>query len=365
MNRSGVRRARPWLLLAAAALAAALVVGAPSGDGPALDPSSTAPSGTKALVDTLRELGARVDVRAEPPGRGDTTALLLVDDLDQQGRQQLVDWVEEGGTLVVTDVTSPLQPGRPGSGVSLVGLDPELRRGCQVSALREVDRISAPGAVLLDVPQGATGCFPGDGDSWLVVAPAGRGTVVGLGGASAFLNSRLGRADNAVLAATLLAPTRADRVVVLRPPAPGGGQTSLSDLVAPRVKLALVQLGIAFALVALWRARRLGRPVLEPQPVRVPGAALVTAVGQLLQRTRSRDQAASVLREDLRRTLAARLGLAPSTPADVVADAVAGRSTRSADEVLAVLAGQTPPDEEALVALAQTVESMRREVGSR
>jgi len=197
------------------------------------------------------------------------------------------------------------------------------------------------------------------------VASIGRGTVVGLGGASALLNSRLGRADNAVLAATLLAPTRADRVVVLRPPAPGSGQEDLIDLVAPRAKLAVVQLGVAFVVVALWRARRLGRPVLEPQPVQVPGSALVIAVGQLLQRTRSRAQAAAVLGDDLRRTLASRLGLAPSAPAEVVADAVAGRSDRSSEEVLAVLAGQTPGDEEALVALARTVEQIREETGSR
>ena len=357
------RRALPWILAVAGALAAALAVGAPGTDGPLLDPSSTGPSGTKALVDTLRELGARVEVRSEPPGRGDTTALLLVDDLDDPGRRQMTDWVRGGGTLIVTDVTSPLQPARPGSSISLGGLDPELRRGCPVAALSAVDRVSAPGAVLLEVPPGATGCFPGERESWLVVASVGRGTVVGLGGASAFLNSHLARADNAVLAATLLAPTPTDRVVVLRPPAPGAGQEDLGDLVAPRVKLALVQLGVAFVLVALWRAPRLGRPVLEPQPVQVPGSALVIAVGELLQRTRSRAQAASVLGDDLRRTLAARLGLPSSAPAEVVADAVAGRSTRSAEEVLAVLAGQTPADEEALVALAQTVEAIRREIG--
>ena len=365
VNRARARRAGPWALLAVGAVAAALAIGAPAGDGPPLDPSSTGPSGTKALVDTLRDLGARVEVRSEPPGPGDTTALLLVDDLDPAGRDRLTAWVGEGGTLVVTDVTSPLLPGRPTSPVSIGGLDPELRRGCQVPALRQVERVSAPGAVLLEVPPGATGCFPGDRESWLVVASVGRGTVVGMGGASALLNSRLARVDNAVLAATLLAPTRSDRVVVLRPPAPGTGQKDLIDLVAPRARLAVVQLGVAFVLVALWRARRLGRPVLEPQPVQVPGSALVIAVGQLLQRTRSRAQAASVLGDDLRRTLASRLGLAPSAPAEVVADAVAGRSDRSSEEVVAVLAGQTPGDEEALVALAQTVEQIRQETGSR
>jgi hypothetical protein len=195
-----------------------------------------------------------------------------------------------------------------------------------------------------------------------VVRSVGRGTVVGLGGGGAFVNSRLSRADNAVLAATLLAPGREDRVLVVRPPAPGAGEEGVLDLVSPGVKLAVVQLGVAFVVVALWRGRRLGRPVLEPQPVDVPGSALAAAVGELLQRRRGRAEAAEVLREDGRRALAAALGLPPSAPAEVVADAVAGRSPLSAEEVLAVLAGQTPGDEEALVALAQSVESVRREV---
>lgn len=359
------RRLGPWLALLAGAFAVALVVGEPGGEGPPLDPSSTGPTGTKALVDTLRELGARVDVRSEPPGPVDTAALLLVDDLGDIGRQRVADWVRAGGTLVVTDPSSPLQPARPGPSVSLGGLDPELRRGCQLPALSQVERVAAPGAVLLEVPPGAVGCFPGGVESWLVAAPVGEGTVVGLGGAGALVNSRLARADNAVLATALLAPGSDDRVVVLRPPAPGTGRRDVLDLVARSVKLAVVQLGIAVVLVALWRARRLGRPVLEPQPVQVAGSALVTAVGELLQRRRSRAEAANVLRDDLRRTLAARLGMDPSAPAEAVADTAAARSGLPADEVLAVLAGQTPGDEEELVALAQSVESLRAEVGRR
>ena len=91
----------------------------------------------------------------------------------------------------------------------------------------------------------------------------------------------------------------------------------------PGVRLALWQLVVAFVLLALWRARRLGRPVAEPQPVQLPGAELVVAVGNLLQRAKGRGQAAGLLTDDLRRSLAERLGLPPSAPADQVADAVA------------------------------------------
>src|SRR6266581_6954843 len=76
--------------------------------------------------------------------------------------------------------------------------------------------------------------------------------------------------------------------------------------VAPRVRLAMWQLVVAFAVLVLWRARRLGRPVAEAQPVQIPGSELVVAVGNLLQRARGRGQAAGLLTDDLRRTLAER-----------------------------------------------------------
>jgi hypothetical protein len=168
-----------------------------------------------------------------------------------------------------------------------------------------------------------------------------------------------------VLLASLLAPSPGGgQVWVLRPPLPGGGTAGLGDLVAPRVRLALWQLAVAFVVLALWRARRLGRPVAEPQPVQVPGSELVVAVGNLLQRARGRGQAAGLLSDDLRRSLAERLGLPPSTPADQVADAAAQRTGIGRERVLRALAPPAPRDEAELVALSQAVDAVRREVTS-
>ena len=302
-------------------------------------------------------------MQSEPPGPSATTALLMHDRLDDAAREQVVDWVAAGGTLVITDVGSPLNPARPSGSAALAFLDPELHKRCSVEALRRVDRVDAPNAILQELPEGGTGCFTVGGQSWLVIVPHGEGNVVSLGGAGAFVNARLGEADNALLAADLLAPTASDHVVVLQPPPLGEGDVGLSDLVAPRVKLALVQLAIAFVVLALWRARRLGRPVLEPQPVQLPASDLVVAVGDLMQRAKGRDQASTVLREDLRRALAERLGLPPTTPPEVVADAVAAtsQSGRRAEDVLAILTGPPPVGEDGLVLLAQQVESVRRD----
>ncbi|MEA2900361.1 MAG: hypothetical protein QOH36_248 [Actinomycetota bacterium] len=366
ITRARVRMWWPWLAVVVAMLLVGVAGGAPKPDGPSLDPSSTGPSGTKALVDTLRLLGADVSVQSGAPGPADATALLLQDGFDDVTRGQVADWVRAGGTLVVTDVSSPLSPVVPSRPTELVFLDPELRRDCNVAALRQVQRLDVPGAVLQEIPDGATGCFRAgtDDEAFLVVVPVGDGTIVALGGAGFLVNGNLDEADNGLLAVSLLAPTGSERVVVLRPPAPGEGEKGLLDLVSRRWELAVLQLGVAFGVLVLWRSRRLGPPVLEPQPVQLAGSELVVAVGELLQRAKGREQAATVLRDDLRRWLAERVGLPPATPAEVVAEAVgasAGSDLR-AEEVLAVLAGGRPADEDGLVALAHAVESIRRRV---
>jgi hypothetical protein len=353
-----------WVPYALVVLALALIAyigGAPPSDGAPLDPRSAAPDGTKALVDTLRELDVDVTVGPATPTAATTTAILFRDALAEEQVEPIQAWVRAGGTLVVTDIASRFAITVPSRGLAFV--EPELDRACDEPAFADVNRVLVPNAVLLQVPDGGFGCFTdGSADAYLVSAPVGRGRVVQLGGGGAFINSRLDRADNGFLAVTLLAPERTSRVAVLQPAIVRAAGKSLTELVSPRVKLAALQLAIAFAIVVLWRARRLGRPVLEPQRVQIAGSELVTAVGNLLQRARGRPQAAALLRDDLRRMLADRLGLPASTPPESVAAAVSERTTLASDRVLAALVGPEPANEEELVVLAQTIESIRQEV---
>jgi len=354
-----------WGAIAVGIVLAALLGGGRGGDqGNPLDPASTGADGTKALVDMLKELGARVSITGRPPASGGGGVLLLSDDLDQSRRARLLDWTGHGGTLVVTDPRSPITRVEPIEPTRVGFLDAELQRGCGLQALRDVRRVSAPGGLVFRVPRGARGCFQRGQGSWLVAQPVGAGTVVRLGGASALVNQEIGKADNAVLAASLLAPSEGASVVVLQPPAPGGGSRDLGDLVAPRVKLGLWQLGVAFALLALWRGRRLGRPVAEPVVVSIPGSELVVAVGNLLQRARHRQQAAALLADDLRRTLSDRLGLPASAPPEQVAASVAARTGIERERVLAALLPSVPRGEPELVVLGQSVEAIRTEVTS-
>lgn len=357
-RRRALRRGVPLAVIAAGVLLAVAVAGAPTQDGPPLDPRVTGPAGTKGLVDVLTALDVEVRVTDEV-GADDAIALLLTDDLDEDGAAALRRWVRDGGTLVVADPASDFAPEIVGT-TSLGPLQTSLPRECAAVALADVDRVSARGGAVYESAGDDLACFPRADGYWLVAAPEGAGLVVAIGGAGVFTNRALGEADNGALAAALLAPEAGGPVAFLRPAAPGEGETSLADLVPDPVRFALVQLLVAFLVVVAWRARRLGDPVREPQPVQVAGSELVVAVGNLLQQTGARGQAARLLRDDLRRDLADRLGLPADSPPAAVAAAVARRTGRRPEDLTALLTGAEPAGEAGLVALAAELEQARR-----
>jgi hypothetical protein len=359
-----VTRLRAWVPLAvlvALVLVAGVFLGSSEGGGPPLDPSNPKRLGTKGLVEVLRELGADVTVTRAPLDADFDTAVVFSDDLDQTNRRRAQQFVEDGGTLLLTDPTSPLNPFNPVGQTDVGFLTASLERDCNLPALRAVGRVEAPGSVVYEVGTGARGCFPRNDGYWLVVADIGRGTLVVTGGAGAFVNQRLDDADNAMLAVAVLAPRPGTRVAVVQPPPPGVGGESLYDLISPSVRLAFVELGVAFLLLALWRARRLGKPVLEPQPVDLPGSELVVAVGHLLQRAGAMAQTVDALRADVRRELSERLGLPRGLDAEQLASVVADRTGADADQVLTALTRPVHNDGD-LVEVARLIEAVRTEV---
>lgn len=353
-----VRRALPLAVIVGLILLAAVLAG-PGAEGPPLDPRSTGPAGTKALVDSLRELGVPVMVEPDAIGQDVARALLLTDDLDDGERDTLTAWVERGGVLVVTDPRSPLVPEVVGSaGIAGIGVAP-LEPDCPLTALRDAREVLPDaGAVVYAVPDGAVGCFHRDDGSWLVAEPRGAGTVVALGGPDVLVNARLGTAAHPELLAALLVP-ESGGVAVLRTRLPGEGDAGLAELIGDNVRLFGVQLLLALLLVIAWRARRLGRPVDEPQPVAIPGSELVTAVGNLFHEAGARARTAALLQSDLQRTLERRLGLPGGSAPQTVAAAAAARTGVDAEELAGILSARVPDDEHALVVLAHDIERLR------
>ncbi len=336
--------------------------------GPPLDPTSTSPDGAKALALLLDQLGPGIDQVTGPPAPAALgVALVLQDRLDQAGHRQLVDWVRSGGTLVAADPSLVLDfaaPARqPGPG-GLVAPTGTLTADCRLAAVQGVETIDPAGGIALRPPAGSTGCFATPaGGAFLVVQPLGAGELVLLGGPQVWVNANLGHQDNAVLAANLLAPSPAGPPVQwIVGPRAGGGHKSLLQLMAARVKEGLIQLLVALVLLALWRARRLGRPVVETPAVELPGSELVVAVGNLLQQGGRLDDAAAMLRATTRRGIADQLGVAPTAPPETVATVVADRTGLDRDMILATVAGPPPAAEADLVTLARNADTIRQEL---
>jgi hypothetical protein len=186
--------------------------------------------------------------------------------------------------------------------------------------------------------------------------------VFALGGAAVWTNALLGKDDNSALAVAVTHAGPGVPVSVLLPSRVASGRRSVTSLLGPQVKLALLQLLIAFVVVALWRGRRLGRPVNESTPVQLAASDLVVATGDLMARSRNANAAAAVLRRRLRRWLAARVGVGATAPVDVVAGAIAARTGAPVERVAALLNDAPVGDAAHLVTLAQALEDLRKDV---
>lgn len=353
----------PWFI-GAGLLVSLIVIGLIAGDGessksgPPFSPSSTSADGTRALVLLLGELGADLRVGQRLPDTNTRVALLLRDGLDEQSRQQLEAWVSGGGTLILADPDSPLAPAT----VGFSGMARADRGTCDIPALDDVSELRLPFGIDFRVRGEAQSCF-GDGRTAFIVGMArDQGRIVSIGGPGVFTNAVLDEGDNSVLAARLLVPGEGGRVAILDPNAPGSGSTTLGDLIADRVFQAILQVGVAFIVYALWRSRRVGRPVTEPQPVAIAGSQFVRAVGGLQQRSRATDRAATTLRIDTRRILSDRFGVPLNLDTATLAELTATRTGLDRNQVAAALSDSPVLDEASLVALGQQLDTIRYQV---
>ena len=334
--------------------------------GPSLSPASVGGDGTKAMVLLLQRFGATARVGDSLPRSDDRVALVLRDRFSDAEHDQVRAWVAAGGTLVDADPTSDLTE----AAVADVNATTLVRATCDIAGLDGVDQLSlgpvddgpdASNGSLYRVGDGSRQCFGGDGHAYIVQVPHGLGSIISIGGANPFTNARLDESDNAVLVTDLLL-AHGSTVAIIDPNRAGRGTTPLIDLLPTRVVEAVLQLLVAFVVYALWRARRLGKPIVEHQPVAIAGSRLVDAVGRLYQRTGSLAQAAHDLRVELRRLLSQRYGLAAGAPPELIAEVVAARTGLDRDRVRWAVGDWPIPDEATLVQLAAELDAIRQEV---
>jgi hypothetical protein len=195
----------------------------------------------------------------------------------------------------------------------------------------------------------------------------GGARLVLLGTGTMLTNDHLDEDGNAALGLNLLGRDGSADELRWLVPAPGSaaGNGSATSILPDWVVPALLQLLFAGLLVALWRGRRLGPPVVEPLPVVVRAAEAVEGRSRLYRRAQARDRAAEALRSGALARMVPRLGIdSPAggePPPDAVVAAVAARSGRPDAAVHATLFGPPPTDDAGLVALADSLDSIVRD----
>ncbi|MEU1617814.1 DUF4350 domain-containing protein [Streptomyces sp. NPDC005722] len=356
----------------------ALYAAARSGENhDALDPRSPDPSGSRAVAQLLQDHGVTTTVvtttdAAVAAAGPDTTLLVTAPDLLTKRQQSAVhDAMERSGGRVVLLAPGEPSVGRLAPGVRYTGPVPVrvLEPGCGLSAARTAGAAETGGGSYTTSSQNADRCYPdaaGDFTLLRLPAPDGGDTVV-LGTHTLLQNENLAEQGNASLAMQILGahpklvwylPSLTDSSAF------GGGQESFLDLIPDGWSWAVLQLFIAAALAALWRARRLGPVVAERLPATVRASEATEGRARLYRHGRARGRAAEVLRTAARDRLAPLVGVPPSQAHDpgVLATAVAGRLDDPAVDPHGLLHGPPPPDDAALLRLADDLDALERRV---
>lgn len=345
-----------WALLGSALLVVGFVTsGRRNETGQPLDPDSTAALGTRGLVELLERFDASV-TRGLPDDRS-TVVLVLIDQLTTDQRADLERWVEDGGTVVVADPGSPLSPDLA---FPVIERRDTLRSGaCSVAALDGLE-LEAGTFLLYDSAAASSTCFADDAGAFVHVVEMGQGRVVSIGGAIAVTNQYLDEGDNAVLAVELLIPgPERSTVAVLFEPILAPGSRTLSDLIPSSARWAAAQLLVAVAVMIFWKARRFGRPVIEAQPVKLPGSLLVRASGELRRRSGGFASADRVLRRHHEQTLCRRLKLPADLPVSELLTATIAASGVDRTTVERSLTGPVAASGAALVELVEAIDRVR------
>ncbi|MFD1659391.1 DUF4350 domain-containing protein [Streptomyces caeni] len=361
------------LLLIGAVAIAVIRSGAQHGR---LDPRSADPYGSRAVTKLLADRGVSTRVvttldEARTSTGTDTTLLIAVPDLLTRGQQNLVHEAtqDSGGRTVLVAPRASL--GVLAHGVSAdpsISYDSLLAPSCALPAARRAGSADTGGIRYLTSDTRADTCYPSDGLPTLLRLPAasGPGDTVVLGAPDILYNDRLDEHGNASLALQLLGsrshlvwylPSLSDAT------ATDSGQ-GLFDLLPSGWLWGTLQLFIAAALAALWRARRLGPLVPEKLPVAIRASETVEGRARLYRKAAARDRAAAALRTATRTRLAPLVGIpaAQAHASEALLPALSAHLRADGQSLHTLLFGPPPGDDAALIALADQLDALEREV---
>ncbi|RFU85361.1 DUF4350 domain-containing protein [Streptomyces triticagri] len=370
----GILLALTLLLVAGVGIAAVRS----GGEHGRLDPRSADPNGSLAVAELLAKRGVSTRVvtstaqaaRATGP---DTTLLVAAPDALTGSQQSTLRSATEnsgGRTILLAPGAPSLHHLAPGVEAAPPSVETTLEPGCPLPEARRAGSAETGGARYDTDRLGTTSCYVSDGLPTLLRLPdeTGKGDTVLIGAADILHNDRLDDEGNASLALQLLGsrphlvwylPSLSDAAAE-----DDGGESSFFDLIPDGWRWGALQLTIAAALAALWRSRRLGPLVPEQLPVAVRASETVEGRARLYRKAKARERAATALRSATRSRLAPLVGLPPAraqSPESLL-PALSAQLSDSSTDLQSLLFGPPPPHDAALVALADQLDALEREV---
>ncbi|MFB9352920.1 DUF4350 domain-containing protein [Streptomyces heliomycini] len=367
------------VLLIAAAVAIA-VVRSDTRHGE-LDPRSADPYGSRAVAELLADRGVDTRVvttldQATAAAGPDTTLLVAVPDLltgPQQSRLHSAVTGSGGRTVLVSAGSASVERLVPGvTADPATSLDSTLSPGCDLPAARRAGTADL-GGIRYTTHLTADECYPSERLATLlrIPDPSGGdsdGDTVLLGAPDILLNNRLDEHGNASLALQLLGsrphlvwylPSLADASA-----ASEEGERGFFDLLPSGWLWGTLQLFVAAALAALWRARRLGPLVPEKLPVAIRASETAEGRARLYRKANARDRAAGALRSATRTRLAPLVGVPVSQAhaPEALLPALSARLQGDGQSPHTLLFGPPPGDDAALIQLADHLDALEREV---
>ncbi|MFI8227195.1 DUF4350 domain-containing protein [Streptomyces sp. NPDC085900] len=373
-------RARGIALAVILILAAAVVIAVVRSDvrHGELDPRSVDPYGSRAVAEILADHGVTTRVvttltEARAAASPNTTLLVAVPDrLTQRQQTALHTAIADSGgrTVLVAPGSSSVERLVPG-----VTADPATSFGstlapdCGLPAAQRAGRADTGGIRYTTTHLDAAKCYPSERLATLLRIPqtSGDGDTIVLGAPDILLNDRLDEQGNASLALQLLGsrphlvwylPSLSDSS------ATDGGEKSFLDLLPSGWLWGTLQLFIAAALAALWRARRFGPLVPEKLPVAIRASETVEGRARLYRKANARDRAAAALRSTTRTRLAPLVGVPVSQAhaPETLLPALSAHLRGDGQSLHSLLFGPPPSDDAALIALADQLDALEREV---
>ncbi|MFH9401525.1 DUF4350 domain-containing protein [Streptomyces sp. NPDC017638] len=364
------------LILAAAVAMAAVRSTARHGE---LDPRSADPYGSRAVAELLGQRGVSTRVvttldAARSAAGPDTTLLVAVPDRlthRQQTRLRTATAASGGRTVLVAAGSWSVERLAPGvTADPAVSGDSTLAPHCALPEARRAGTADTGGVRYTTTHLDADSCYPSERLATLLRIPAasGDGDTVVLGAPDILYNERLDEQGNASLALQLLG-SRPHLVWYLpslsdASGARTGDQKDFFDLLPSGWLWATLQLFVAAALAAFWRARRFGPLVAERLPVAIRASETTEGRARLYRKANARDRAADALRSATRTRLAPLLGVpaAQAHTPEALLPALSARLTGDAQTLHPLLFGPPPGDDAALIALTDQLDALEREV---